>query len=605
MHVDDRLATVLHHRAAGERAARVQYRQLLDLLGEPATKADPGLMRAAFRRLDALGLMIPLAQRERIAAECSTRIRNPALLAWFGDTEPRLALAALSRATLSEEQWLALIPAIPIRARGLLRHRRNLPLAARALLDRLGVRDRVLPEPMPTATLELDVGDQLDDLAIPLPALDLGGSPDEAYVLATPDAPRAPPPAGAGSRESYRETGDLAELVRRIEAFQRARAQRSESPVADDPHLPLGGETADVRPRTRLESFLFTTDETGRIDWAEPTAATLVVGTLLAATRAVTGDAPRDFAVALARRRPVTGAAIALTGAEPVAGEWVVEAAPRFAPRSGSFTGYVGRFRRPAPAGNDAAAARAADRIRQLLHELRTPVTAIQGFAEVIQQQTVGPVPHEYRALAAEIAGDAARMLAGFAELERLARLEAGTQDLPDGTSDFATVVRRQVAQLQTVLSPRVSRIEADWQLREAHVALAPDSAEMLAWRFLGTLAAATAAGERITVALAAEDDRLLLTASLPAALAAVEDVFGSDIRSPGGALGTGLFGAGFALRLARAEARAAGGDVVRETPATMLLTLPLGEGSALPGDAPGPTATSIDVPAPTAARLP
>ena len=30
---DDRLATVLRHRATGERAARTQFRQLLDLLG--------------------------------------------------------------------------------------------------------------------------------------------------------------------------------------------------------------------------------------------------------------------------------------------------------------------------------------------------------------------------------------------------------------------------------------------------------------------------------------------------------------------------------------------------------------------------------------------
>jgi hypothetical protein len=34
MHFDDRLATVLRHRAAGERAAKTQFRQLLDLLGE-------------------------------------------------------------------------------------------------------------------------------------------------------------------------------------------------------------------------------------------------------------------------------------------------------------------------------------------------------------------------------------------------------------------------------------------------------------------------------------------------------------------------------------------------------------------------------------------
>lgn len=586
MHVDDRLATVLHHRAAGERAARVQFRQLLDLLGEPDPSADPGLTRAAFRRLDALGLMIPIAQRERIAAECSARIRNPLLLAWFAGTEPRLALAALSRAALDDSQWTALIPELPIRARGLLRHRRNLPAGALALLDRLGVRDRVLPEPE-VAVLDPPSFDEPGSATAPLPALDLGTSPDEIYVLDMKSVVRETVD-DAALAEPIVHSDNLGALVRRIEAFQRARAKRAEAGRLDAPRLPLGSDAAEDRARQKVASFLFVTDETGRIDWAEPAVAPLVVGTLLAAPGAASPDRPAGtFPAAFARMRPVIDAPITLAGGEAIAGDWMVEGAPRFAARSGAFTGYIGRFRRPAAVGADPHAARAADRIRQLLHELRTPVTAIQGFAEVIQQQTVGPVPHEYRALAATIAGDAARMLAGFAELERLARLEAGTQELPDGSSDFVIIARRQVAQLQTVLSPRVSRLDADWQLREAIVALAPETAETLAWRFLGTLAAATAAGERITIALTGAGDMLRLSVTLPAALAQIEDIFAGDIRTPGGVSGTGLFGAGFALRLARAEARSCGGELTRETPETMLLMLPLGGRDATPEEAP------------------
>ena len=571
MHTDDRLATVLHHRAAGARAARVQFRQLLDLLGEPVGASDSGLVRAAYRRLDALTPLIPIAQRERIAAECSARIRNPLLLAWFAGTEPKVALAALSRASLADEHWAQLIPQLPVHARGLLRHRRNLPAPAQQLLDRLGVRDRVLPEPAEEMALDL-AGEVPTEAAPGPPALDLGSFAEEEYVLL--DASQRP--------ESVPDSADLGALVRRIEAFQRARALRTEH-LAEAPRLPLDGESGEDR-RPSLDAFLFTTDETGRIDWAQADAAPLVVGTLLAAPGAPSAN---TFAGAFSLRSPVSGAALDLGGSEQVAGRWTVDAAARFEPRSGRFTGYIGRFRRPAPTALGTQAERAADRVRQLLHELRTPVTAIQGFAEVIQQQTVGPVPHEYRALAAEIAGDAARMLAGFAELERLAQLEAGTQYLPEGTADFVTVVRRQVTQLQTVLSPRVSRIEANWALAEATVALAPESAELLAWRFLGTLAAATAAGERMTLTLAAKADMLQLVVQLPAALAHAPDVFAGDTRAAGGALGTGLLGAGFALRLARAEARAAGGDVVREGLGKMILTLPLGSARATPEDAP------------------
>lgn len=569
MHFDDRLATVLHHRASGERAARVQFRQLLDLLGSSQDDGDPSLSRAAYRRLDAISRLIPVKQRERLAAECSGRIRNVRLVAWLASAEPAIAIAALARVNLTDGQWTALIPELPVRARGLLRHRATLPQPASALLERLGVFDRALPEPIAEPAPEsLDHSDEQFD-AQPAGALELGDFPVEDYVLSQPSRD------DIAAHDAPVDTSDLGALVKRIEAFQRARAKRPPAPSADSPPLPLvdDHEIAEQRQVPDVAAMMFTTDTAGRVDWAEPVIAPLLVGTLLASTDT---DAKNALARAFAGRRPVTGAAIRLGGGEAVAGDWIVDAAPRFAPRSGIFQGYVGRCRRPAPAAQDTQAMRAADRVRQLLHELRTPVTAIQGFAEVIQQQTVGPVPHEYRALAAAIAGDAARMLAGFAELERLARLEAGTQDMPEGTSDFVTIVRRQTTQLQSVLSPRVARLDPVWSLAEAKVPLAPDSAETLAWRFLGTVASAAAAGERIALELSGEFDRLRLTVQLPAALAHVADVFAADVRPAGGALGVGLFGAGFALRLARAEARAAGGELVREGLCRMILTLPL-----------------------------
>ena len=55
MHFDDRLATVLRHRAAGEAAARTQFRQLLDLLGAHREGRDASLRAAAWLRLGALG----------------------------------------------------------------------------------------------------------------------------------------------------------------------------------------------------------------------------------------------------------------------------------------------------------------------------------------------------------------------------------------------------------------------------------------------------------------------------------------------------------------------------------------------------------------------
>ena len=64
-----------------------------------------------------------------------------------------------------------------------------------------------------------------------------------------------------------------------------------------------------------------------------------------------------------------------------------------------------------------------------------------------------------------------------------------------------------------------------------------------------------------MTLRLAANKAELKLIVRLPAALAPIADVFASDLHPVGGALATGLLGAGFALRLARAEARLAGAN--------------------------------------------
>ena len=53
------------------------------------------------------------------------------------------------------------------------------------------------------------------------------------------------------------------------------------------------------------------------------------------------------------------------------------------------------------------------------------------------------------------------------------------------------------------------------------------------------------------------------------------ENIFAAETRPSGGALSAGIFGAGFSLRLARAEARVAGGDLTRIGD-RLVLSLPL-----------------------------
>jgi len=532
---DDRLATVLRSPARSETGARTQYRQLLDLLGSMPGSEQSEWLDAAYTRLGELAAELPQAVQSEILRAPGLRLRNRMLVAWLARREPQAAAAAMATAHLSERDWLYLIPRLPMTARGFLRHRRDLPLSARQVLERLGVQDLVLPEP-------------------PAEARPAVARPTAQEPTTHPELEEAASGAGIGA------------LVRRIEAFQRAR--REGSPAARS-SLPLDESRAlDPDIVRRARAFDFSTDASGVVDWADPAIAPLVVGVVLGGARpGAVAELEAAAAKEMARRLPLRDRRIILTGLPEIAGAWRLDAAPFFTPATGQFAGYRGRMRRPSAAAVPSAAAAPgqADRMRQLLHELRTPVNAIQGFAELIQQQMFGSAPNEYRALAAAIAVDAARLMAGFDEIDRLAKLETGALHLEPGQSDWREVVATILRRLEGVLRPRSARLDLTARGSPFTSSLALDDAMQLAWRFLATLAGAVAPGEILELDLASDGATISLEAELPTALRDVEDLFAASAPGPARAISAGMFGAGFALRLARAEAEAVGGKLERK----------------------------------------
>ena len=519
---DDRLATVLRSSAAGEQAARTQFRQLLDLLGSAPPGTGSPLVATAYARLAEIEHELSPAEQALIIREPGLRLRNARLVRHLAEGDPQAAAAAMAIARLAEELWLALIPELPVTARGFLRHRRDLPESVRLLLARLGVGDLVLPQP---------------------------------------EIERAPTPASDAPA-----TGEgISELLRRIEAF---RQSRHGAPAQLAPRLPL--DDGAPAPRGTGGACDFSTDAGGRIDWADDGFAPLLFGLALASEKRV------DAATLAAWRdhQPVRGGRVLLDGAAAIAGEWRLDAAPRFA-ETGAFAGYFGRLRRPV-AGKIAGAAGsvAGDRMRQVLHELRTPVGAIQGFAEIIQQQMFGPAPNAYRALAAAVGVDAARLLAGFDEIERMAKLEGGARSLSEGSSNLRLVVERTLQRLEGVLRPRSAKIRLLVSGESFDVGLAEDDAALLAWRLLATLSGALAPGEVIELTLRGDGRRVVLAGELPLGLAAGDDPFAAVAPMQAPVVTAGMFGTGFTLRLARAEVEAAGGSLIAEEE-SLVLDLP------------------------------
>ena len=584
MFFDDRLATVLRQRGDSEAGVRTQFRQLLDILGNrkfgPKDERSQSLEAAAWLRMDALADRIPAEERAAMIREPGWRLRSADLTAHLADFEPEVASAALNRAQLSPEDWLALIPRLPIRARGFLRLRRDLPVDTDALLDRLGIYDRGLPSPTAGPFPGIAATHFADPRPVaPIfkpPLSDIPDPVEDPGEAPTPSAPTPPDPTETGRSE-------ISALVERIAQFRRTRdVEAADAELS--PRLPLDEETQ--LPERRVASFGFAADEAGRIEWADAEVAAMVIGTKLAAPH-ILGETANEsaFERAFSRRQPIVHSPLALSGADAIAGDWIVDAQPRFAD-TGHFAGYVGRFRRPASSSLQVTdqAAREADRIRQLLHELRTPVTAVQGYAEVIQQQLFGPAPHEYRALAAAIAADAAHILAGFEELDRLAKLETNAVEIEQGETDLSDLVTRTIGQLALVLSPRMAGVEL---VRDdstpLRVAIDLEEAEALIWRVLATLGGGCATGEMLACTLGNGDRMARLVCDLPEQLASEDDIFTAEAKPIAGSVNAGPFGAGFTLRLARAEARSASGDLRRDGERLMLYLPLLTATDALP----------------------
>jgi signal transduction histidine kinase len=540
MHFDDRLATVLRMRAEGDGLRRIQFRQLLDLLGTLPPEAHGDLVDAAYDRLAQVGGAIAPAERVAMLRDPALRLRSPRLVALLSASDPAVAEVTLARAQLSSEQWLDLVPALAPTSRSALRQRGDMPAEVSTLLSRLGVMDRGLPPAVNAAPAE------------PRPVL---ANDDDIAVAAS---------------EAFERDEGIGAIVRRIEAYRRAKTVVDHAAPGDSPRLPLGEDHVLSVP-AEVRAADFASDAQLRIVWCDAGVAPMLVGMQLKR-----GEAIERL---LRQRQPITGQRLSLTGAPAISGEWQIDAAPWFEPLTGRFIGYRGRLRRPAPAtsiANPPVTDSAPDRIRQMLHELRTPVNAIQGFAEVIQQQLFGPTPHEYRALAAGIAGDAARMLSAFEELERLARLESGAMQIEAGKTDLTALVAATVAQLGAHTSSRGSGFDLKIDDEPLPVGLDRLELERIVWRLLATVAGTSAPLETLRLRLRSKGGMARLDLALPVAINAMpgNTLFEAGVGAVPQIISAGVFGVGFALRLARAEARAAGGDLVRKAD-RLRLTLP------------------------------
>ena len=602
MRFDDSLDTVLASDLTGEGARASAWRQLVDLIGRGRAAPDPRALALLHDLRDGVPRTVRVA-----SARDLEYARPPAVLVDLLATDViEAAVPVLRSATLSVDEWLALLPRLGSTARGIVRNRRDLDPAVQRALDSFGSTDLVLgddrvslvevqdlpqksddADPAETAVAGTPVVENLASSPTPdrhpsegwgLPPQSDDASPTEtpapAGVTPVAEAPAAPDHGITPQPSPVSNQADLfaqdtsidpagpfriVDVMARIEAFERTQD------VAPPPPAATGAQ----------DSFRFETDAAGLIRWVDGVSRAPLVGLSLD-FGAAPGTARFDgvAAGALRQRSPFRDARLVIGGDSDAAGEWCVSGVPAFDHASGRFTGYRGTARRPRRderaepvATRDAGVAQ----LRQLVHELRTPAGAIAGFAEMIEAQLLGPVPPVYRDRAGAILNHSRDLVAVIDDLDLAARIDGDALDLRADSVALRPVLEVIAGDLASLCDLRGTLLE----IEPTDLSVSGDrrAVERLLARLLATLVSAGEPEESIYVRMGLEGDgHVAIVLDRPAALDAWPGDSVFDVDDDEG--DQSLLGTGFALRLARNLACELGGTLVFGT-ATLTLRLP------------------------------
>ena len=383
-----------------------------------------------------------------------------------------------------------------------------------------------------------------------------------ALVRIEADMVAPPPPVHATMPEP-----SISDMVNRIERLQkRAPAQRPASP----PPPP----TPTLRPQRRAEPdaaaaerrlFEWESDASGHIAWVDGAPRGALVGRPLSGN---VGLLERDAGSRLAQNHPFVDSPVAL--GEVMAGTWEATGMPAFDPTTGRFIGYRGLARRTDGEAPAAGKKREPDldALREMVHEIKTPLNAIIGFAEIIDGQYLGPAHRLYRERAASIVGQARQLLGAVEDLDFAAKVRAehakGPPDAGVQGGRLSEVFPPIAADIELCLAANGGVLELDIDHERHRCAVSPELAERLLRRLLLSLCKVVGQGEAFRIAVTRRGAMCQLTIARPRLLDGYSEAQLVDpaFDPSGGDEGQSV-GLGFALRLVRGLARVAGGSLV------------------------------------------
>jgi hypothetical protein len=97
-------------------------------------------------------------------------------------------------------------------------------------------------------------------------------------------------------------------------------------------------------------------------------------------------------------------------------------------------------------------------------HELRTPMTSIQGYADMLLKEACGPLSSQQTQFIQTIRGNVVRMGILVSDLQDVSRIETGHMQLERRPSDFEDVLRDALQAIQGQIRARGQQLSVDVQ---------------------------------------------------------------------------------------------------------------------------------------------
>ena len=352
------------------------------------------------------------------------------------------------------------------------------------------------------------------------------------------------PPSPPKESEAPASIPSIGEVVARIERL------RHPNDAAEPGPLSRPGD--DAQPRL----FRWECNEAGEIDWVEGIPRGVLVGQTIAQGGSGTG-VDRTVERAFRSRAPFHDGMLELPNDAAIGGTWKISGMPAFERTTGRFAGYRGVGERPSALASSAESASDPDSLRELAHEIKTPLNAIIGFAEIITGEYLGPAGSRYRERASEIVAQARLLLGAVEDLDFAAKIHSSNGS-HKAVTDIGGLTEQLADPIRAAANGRGVEIEASRSTGSLDAAIQSEIAERLILRMCSAVVARAADGETLRLSVDVDGDSIVVSMTRPKPLAGLSDdaLFGtaSDAMSPG-----------FPLRLARGLAQTAGTALVAD----------------------------------------